>query len=734
MTVWSEWQSETAIFADRYVQWWAATNPEWELFKEWNFQIAPSSVISFSQLQQDAQNFSENGQEFQESGKGTRALQKVVAEGKAEPFSIFPVPIFSNNPKFFNYISDPDLVKSQAWLPPDLAVPKPGKAKAVLGIIDLGIALGHRRFRDLHGRTRVLASWQQGAAFAQQEYLPFGEVLMQGDINRKLAANSGGDLPNPLDEAAFNIDAGLVNMAERFGTRDLLRRVAHGTHVLDVAGGADPKEIHDSFGEDVSILAVNLPAMVAFGEGGGFLDYYLIYALRWMIETYARIHEKTDKEGRPPLIINTSLGKFAGSRDRSQDFVGELIASAAAGRGQGADGQNLPDEVIIVGDAARDEPIKGVELNAFLPAGNDNLAQANLRATLAPKGKRGEATEVLWRIRPNDKTSNIIEIWTKEEQPVAGDCPPIAIDVIPPGSPPVDAVLGSNGEHRNLICGIGRIWLDRFDTKTSLKDALTVTAWRHLIALTPSDYIERPDVKTDGAMAGAWTLRIQNMTDRKIYVSAAIQSDQVALPNQPPPLRSSFDHPDYRKYDDTGRLMDSFSYAPTLTDQDEPGPVRRRGTLNSYAANTAVSAIGGYRLSDGRPAHYSATGLGHPDVFEIPITLEERRAPTASFVSDDGAAHAGVLASGSADGSTVALDGTSVACAAAVRFVLEQISEGRRPPHSKKGPLGWQYVRHAAETAEPSVEWPVDFKTKLTKRGAGLVLPSDAHRKRRFGR
>ena len=47
----------------------------------------------------------------------------------------------------------------------------------IVGVIDTGVALGHRAFRFSEGASRVIASWQQTARFEHQgqRYLPFGE-------------------------------------------------------------------------------------------------------------------------------------------------------------------------------------------------------------------------------------------------------------------------------------------------------------------------------------------------------------------------------------------------------------------------------------------------------------------------------------------------------------------------------------------------------------------------------
>ncbi|MEM9140908.1 MAG: hypothetical protein AAGB15_13870, partial [Pseudomonadota bacterium] len=162
--------------------------------------------------------------------------------------------------------------------------------------------------------------------------------------------------------------------------------------------------------------------------------------------------------------------------------------------------------------------------------------------------------------------------------------------------------------------------------------------------------------------------------------------DQAILPGRAIGLRSYFDDPVYRTHGEDGRLIESYAYPgpdgkrPALTDWDASNlsPVLRHGTMNASAAHEYVACVGGYRVSDGKPAAYSATGRGRKsgkdDATGFKAGFEDggrRGAPTAVLPTDDGPAHFGVLAAGAANGSVVAMQGTSFAAPQAVRIIVE---------------------------------------------------------------
>lgn len=732
MSAWSDWAPESSPLRSRYAHWWWIAAPADRDPALWGWQIFAESAARFAQLRDEATT------RFQ-AGPADPMQPEPTASPEADTAPIFPMPRYMLNPGFVAHLAEARQPKAALrWLPRKKHRIPEG-TRAVLGVIDIGIGLGHRRFRNADGSSRVLASWQMGAPFAGQTYLPCGKVLRKPGIDALLAKHAQGDMLGPLDEDAFNTEAGLVVTGDPLGPRGLRHRRSHGTHILDVAGGAAPES---NFARSVPLLVVNLPAPVAFGEGGGFLDYYLVYALRWLLETYAGLVRGVSDP--PPLMSNISIGKFAGSRDRTQDFVTELVLSKEASRARrkkrkvDPDKSSSPEETRIethgqVTDGRAVDPIVAkVELNATIPAGNDNLSRCNVVQVLEPAGQDGSETTVNWNLPPGDYSSNILEVWTKSTQPPGGTAP-IAVDLAPPGQKLVDGPAGKHGQVRKLAAGLGRIWCDLFTLHGAGGEADRIYTSRHVVALAPSDF--RPAHRSAthrGAAAGPWRLRIRNLSDLPIFVGVAVQSDQVALPFQPPPQRSHFSHPAYRMFDDQGRWMDSYSYGATTVETDGPGPVRRRGTLNTYAANKAVMCIGGFCYLNGRPAAYSATAFGRGDGLDPRIAREERRAPTAAFVSDDGIAHAGILGAGSRDGSTVAMSGTSVASALATRAILDRIVAGDPPIDWPGQPLAVRQLRQLAD--RDIADRYGGAKASIATVGRGRVIFDEDRHRHRLGR
>ena len=256
---------------------------------------------------------------------------------------------------------------------------------------------------------------------------------------------------------------------------------------------------------------------------------------------------------------------------------------------------------------------------------------------------------------------------------------PLEIDLeLPDGT---RAGYGAPGHRsvRELAGGLGRIYCDRV-----YSDQRAAYRLRYLVCLAPDGLTVPGDPAARGAPAGRYRLHLKNCScHSRLEVRARIQTDEATLPSARNARRAYFEDPDYAMFEPSGRRADTYPYPldPRVGSFDTDSPIRRHGTMNAYAAHEQVVAIAGFRLTDGRPAPYSASGLGLGDA------RWGRAGPTAAFPSDDGAAHFGLRSDGARDGSTVALQGTSFACAAATRFVteatLDALIQGRAPALSE---------------------------------------------------
>jgi hypothetical protein len=216
-----------------------------------------------------------------------------------------------------------------------------------------------------------------------------------------------------------------------------------------------------------------------------------------------------------------------------------------------------------------------------------------------------------------------------------------------------------------------------------------------------------------------------------------VQTDQQISAGSPNNLRSYFDDPAYRRYDEEGRLVESECYPVDKAGKIQPdligeSPVRRHGTMNSSASNKAVARVGGYRLTDGKPAFYSATGRGQTSGVDdgtsgSSLMHDASGAPTVALPTDDGPAHFGILASGSANGSTVAMRGTSFASALAARWMVHYLMNCKEEGRSTNAIL----ANLAKSVEERSRAYP--GKADIDQVGAGRLPPPVRGRVNRTG-
>ncbi|WP_372836583.1 S8 family serine peptidase, partial [Puniceibacterium confluentis] len=193
----------------------------------------------------------------------------------------------------------------------------------IVAIIDDGIGFLNARFRKPTGagkyRTRFHAVWLQALETRPRGPGPrrahIGEIYSRKDINTWLAR---GDA---LEEAAVY---SALNQ-QLYGTeehRALEFGRSHGTHVLDLAAGADPEATGDPV-HRWPLLGVQLPPEAVSDTSGMRFESYMVQAVRWVLSQSALIDKKA------PVIINLSLGMLAGPKDGSS-FAEYQIAREAA--------------------------------------------------------------------------------------------------------------------------------------------------------------------------------------------------------------------------------------------------------------------------------------------------------------------------------------------------------------------------------------------------------------------
>lgn len=544
-------------------------------------------------------------------------------------------------------VQNPETGQLNSLVPDNIAslVPNvPPRDAVIVGIIDEAIALGHPRFRDANGRSRVLASWQQGATFdvSQKGYLPFGNELYQSDLDALLQRFSDGQtLTRSLDEVAFNRAAKLSEPLKPYGVRALDHRAGHGTSALDLAAGEEAHLVTPEHLARRPILAATLPRRYAIGMAGAYLEFFAIYAMHRMVALADAIwaaHYGAD--GGYPIVLNVSYGQQAGAKDGSSLF--ERAAKRLI--------DSRPDSA---------------PLRVVMPVGNDNLMRCNALRKLRRNGKFRE----FWRLLPQDKSSNFVEVWTGASC-LKSDRHPLDIKVCTPQKQ-MAPWCGRHGEYLDIDGG-GRIYCQR--VRNGKRNGKPVYRYRYVICVPPTAEDGLPHGTARMAPAGLWKIQVHNR-HRDLDVFMNIQIDQAAEPGKSGNHRSYFENSEYQTHLPNGRVCDSFAYPidpanPDLADQEDRrsfGHVQRKGTVNSLANSDAICVIGAYRTSDGAPSDYSATSYqrhyGAGGIDQI----------TASFPGDDGATLPGLLTAGTQAGSVVSARGTSFAAARATRWIVDQM-------------------------------------------------------------
>lgn len=547
----------------------------------------------------------------------------------------------------------------------------------IVGIIDTGIALGHRRFQLKDGTTRFLAAWQQTSAWnPAQTDLPFGQELYFDRINELLADHTLPD--GRLDEDAFNRAACLIEPHQELGHRDLEYRAAHGTHVLDLATGFDPDSTDGDILNKYRIIAVNLPPQYVHGTAGNFLVFFAVFALERILcladALWRMKHPGT--RGGYPVVVNFSFGMQAGTKD---------------GNGQW--------ERLIAKMIKRRRRFTKAPTRLVMPVGNDNLERCAAFELMGDgewkPGKKPFALKprvsLPWRICPSDQTSNFVEICAlalgSKPSPTWQDFQ--LFITLPSQSRPLQVPKLQPGQHSDLG-GYARIYSPLSGAKYPL---------RLVICVAPT---LRHDPKPV-APAGEWTITVEYKGIDKAPVDVAfyVQSDQAPTRHGSTDEQSYFDHPGYKTHRENGALRDSFDYRPGKLEDLEPwaiqGPVQRKGSQNALATSLGITVVGGYRLSDGCPALYSATTSG------ARWRKKARRVIDGLYPTEDGAGYFGLLAAGARDGSTLGFRGTSMAAAQATRDIAEQL--GQCGPNTGRldsgcGSSGW--LRQKAHDYESS--------------------------------
>ena len=493
-----------------------------------------------------------------------------------------------------------------------------------IGIIDDGIAFANERFRKLPSpsaagsqQSRVAAIWLQNLErMSLDNGVVFGRFLQANStgslkgINQYLQDSAG--FTGVISDAQVYRSAGVHDFSkDRYETSTL--RIAHGTHVMDLACGADPKDADgQAFATYHPILAVQLPDTVTADTSGISMGSYVLQGLR-------QVMLWADQLGDIKLVVNFSYGITAGPKDGTHYLEREI-------------------------DRLVEYRNRKAKTAVILPSGNSFEDRMTAAIDLAS----GASEHLDWMILPDDGTPNFVEIWFDLPHSTSHPAPcPVQLTLTPPAGPKSPETMPEAGRAMllkpcdKLVSGIYYDVFERPDCKNRARIFLAVNptkSWDAGQAIAPS---------------GRWRISLANPTQHLLKLSLYVQRDDTPGGFRRKGRQSYFDHPSAHERDPVTGDYSALSKAC---------PITHYATLSAIGTGRHTVLVGAAEDSEPlRPARYTSSGR-----------TDGKEQPDISAVADDGPAMLGILASGTASGSVVAMNGTSVAAPQITRRLAER--------------------------------------------------------------
>ncbi len=502
-------------------------------------------------------------------------------------------------------IEDSEFEDRRSQILPQQPAPQPKRGNQntpIVAVIDDGIGFLNDRFRTGPVKpwggtqTRFHAIWLQSLdtifmPVFGQFYVYTGQVLFSNEINDLLARGEQLDEEQIYRELNTQIIKPGRHRSSEFS-------FTHGTHVLDVAAGADPAS--NAPERDWPLLAVQLPSEAVNNTAGTQLEPAIVQGVRWILAQARQINDVS------PVVINISFGTLAGPKDGTK-YIERLIE------------KQLRTWQHETGRCAR----------VILSNGNGRLRRQVARFELTKQ----KPAPITWRLQPDDNTACFAEIRTDEDS----DIDDLQVSITTPSGDTLPLASQPPGTFRQLTDGNGHAVARLYHVAARALDAQVTTPAYYLIATAKTTVGPEPR-----AEAGGWTVTLAHQQSRKMPVRIEVQRGETPIGYRLNGRQSYLDDPD------------AYEWEPEVQDYVLPvAPITRSGTHSSFTTAADKSeSIASVGASEGpllKPARYS--GQGAP--WSTP-------APTASAIAED-LPRRGVLASGTFSGSVRQLNGTSVA-------------------------------------------------------------------------
>ncbi|WP_417209595.1 S8 family serine peptidase [Antarctobacter sp.] len=504
--------------------------------------------------------------------------------------------------------------------------PSPHPGQPIVAILDDGIGFLNARFcrtgADGLRRTRFHGLWLQ--ALEQHDTPPkgtlAGRILGTEDINGLLEDGDERASYAALNSALY---PGQTRDETGFGT-------THGTHVLDLAAGADPADANDP-ARNWPLLGVQLPPESIDDTSGTWFESYLVMGLRWILRQARQV------DATAPVIVNISLGVLAGPKDGTR-FV----------------------EYQMAREARHWEQVTGQPVRLVWAFGN------SYRSSQVACCRPGSTTQdIAWRVQPDDETASFLEIHCRD-----GASTGIAVGLTTPEGVFSGLTALQPGEIRSLERPDGAALARLYHVPAHRLDADAECAAHYVLALAPTRGQKAGEPL---APSGAWTVSVKGGGD----VWLQVQRDDAIRGSEARGRQSYLDHPAAYDWDP----LRAAYIAPGA------GPITDEGCHNALvtAACRQLFCVGaaqrtahasGQSIGNFRPAAYSGQGAS----WSVP-------GPTVATVIGVGAFAGGVRAAGTLSGSTRRLSGTSAAAGRLTRALAlsaDRITANATDPASTK--------------------------------------------------
>jgi hypothetical protein len=512
-----------------------------------------------------------------------------------------------------------------------------GQPAAVLtAVLDEGIAFAHERFR-VGSQTRIMCFWNQDGRTGPAPLGLFGTELFASRINQAIATAG-------QDEDHVYRTLGELTFADP-AYKAIAHRRSHGTHVLDLAAGADPDPA--TAPRKRPIIAVQMPEQAIADTSGTTLTPYKLLGFLYTLLRAQQL--ATLLQGDVPVVVSLSYGTYDGPHDGSgvlESMIDELTKLC--------EGSATPVRFVIA-------------------AGNHRQARVHADFRVAPQKPR----TLNWRLQPDDRTQNLLQIWLPKSAPHALNHFKAEVTAKPPHG-------GS------ITVSPTKLW-------DSHSGPLGTEYSAYYVPETPSQrahidiYTEAtaPAIPLNGTQptvpAGVWRVKVSHIAGGPFRCEAYIQRDDTLVGRKTGGRQSYFDDQKYARHERPD-IPGFRKGGPKEFDRPPPtSDVKRTGTLNGDGTGTESYVIGAYRRTP-QPWNQLASVPENPMPASFtsegpPAANAARAMPSPNWLmpSDDSLSCRGVLAAGTRSGVRVAMSGTSVAAPQAARYVADQLAIGKAP-------------------------------------------------------